>query len=72
MTDNELCWLRVGNKVWWEDPDNSESSGEYEILEIRTDSDNILYDDTIILIGNGLSEAEVWALELRPILSNEH
>lgn len=68
MADNQT-WLKVGNKVWWMDPDDGTSSGEYKILEIRTDPDdsNILYDDTIILIGNGVSEAEVWAGELKPI-----
>lgn len=67
MADNGLCWLKVGNKVWWNDPNNEVSSGEYEIYEIRTDKDNILYDDTIILIGNGVTEAEVWAGELKPL-----
>lgn len=68
MTETQT-WLKVGNKVWWSDPDHDLSSGEYEILEIQTnpDDNNALYDDTIILIGNDVSEVEVWAAELKPI-----
>lgn len=74
MDDNSPYWLKVGSKVWWNDPDHDFSSGEYEIIEIRdgrdeNDGDCGFNDDTIILISNGCSEAEVWACELRPINS---
>lgn len=56
--------------VWWTDP-AGETSGWYQILdtfdernaEVR-EEDIAEYDDRIILIGNGYSEAEVYAAEL--------
>lgn len=59
--------LKEGAKVWWSDPDNDHSSGVYEVVEIRTDEDGALYDDTIILIANEHSEAEVNSWELQDL-----
>lgn len=62
----ETTWLKEGNKCYWKDPAN-ETSGIYRILEIRydpNDLDDSLSDDTIILIGNGYSEAEVTLNEI--------
>ncbi len=56
--------LKKGKEVWWEDPDGK-TSGVYIIAEINYDEDGALYDDTIVLISNGTSEAEVWAGELQ-------
>ncbi len=58
--------LIIGQDVWWSDPENK-SSGPYIVLEIKKDPNDGLYDDTLILIGNGVSEAEVEAWELQDI-----
>lgn len=65
--NNHKQTLTVGKKVWWSDPDHDLSSGEYEVVEIRYDEDGALYDDTIILISNGVSEVEVNAWELQSL-----
>lgn len=58
--------FKAGQKVWWNDPEGY-SSGEYEVLEdcfadeYHSDLD---FDDRIVLIGDGYSEAEVYAQEL--------
>lgn len=57
----ETTWLKVGNQCYWKDPAD-ETSGIYTIEEIRydpNDYDDSLSVDTIILISNGGSEAEV-------------
>lgn len=62
----ETTWLKVGNLCYWKDP-AGETSGIYTIEEIRydpTDLDDSLSSDTIILIGNGYSEAEVTLNEI--------
>lgn len=62
----ETTWLKVDNKCYWKDP-AGETSGIYTILEIRynpNDIDDALTDDTIILIGNEHSEAEVTLNEI--------
>ena len=62
----ETTWLKVGNQCYWRDP-AGETSGIYEIYEIRYDEndvDDMFTDDTIILIGNGYSEAEVTISEI--------
>lgn len=59
----ETTWLKVGNKCYWRDTANK-TSGIYTIEEIRMDEDEILYSDTIILISNGFSEAEVTLNEI--------
>lgn len=58
--------LSIGKEVWWEDPEGK-TSGPYKVEEIRYDEDGGLYDDTIILISNSTSEAEVEAWELQDL-----
>lgn len=58
--------LIKGKEVWWSDP-AEQSSGVYTVEEIKTELDDGLYDDTIILISNGVSEVEVEAWELQDI-----
>lgn len=58
-------FVKVGNQVYWEDPDDGISSGFYEVIEIRDDNDR-WYSDTIVLISNSNSEAEVFLSELMP------
>lgn len=48
--------FRVGQRIWWDDPDNGYSSGYYFIFEITGDT---------ALIYNDFSEAEVYLHELR-------
>lgn len=62
--------FKNGQRVYWNDPAD-ETSGEYTVLDAHeekysdyTDEDVKDYDDRIILIGNGVSEAEVNAEEL--------
>jgi hypothetical protein len=62
--------FKNGQRVYWNDP-AGETSGEYTILDAHeekyqnyTDEDIEDYDDRIILIGDGHSEAEVNAEEL--------
>ena len=62
--------FKNGQRVYWNDP-AGETSGEYTVLDAHeekyqnyTDEDVEDYDDRIILIGDGHSEAEVNAEEL--------
>ena len=62
--------FKNGQRVYWNDP-TGETSGEYTVLDAHeekyqnyTDEDVEDYDDRIILIGDGHSEAEVNAEEL--------
>lgn len=62
----ETTWLKEGNECYWKDP-AEETSGIYEIAEIRYDEDDLddsLSNDTIILLTNGNSEAEVTLNEI--------
>lgn len=60
--------IKKGAKVWWSDPDNNHSSGMYEVIEVRTYPDDPgLYDDTLVVISNGVTEAEVEAWEIQPL-----
>lgn len=59
-----------GQAVYWNDP-NGQSSGRYKVLDPYTERNNdhtevdvAEFDDRMILIGNGSSEAEVYAQEL--------
>lgn len=68
MSDNTNS-LFTGQDVWWSDPENK-NSGAYKVLDIKRnpdDPDEGLYDDTIVLISNGVSEAEVEAWELQDL-----
>lgn len=51
--------LYVGQLVYWNDPAN-ETSGYYTVLNIPDTNE----EDAVILIGDGCSEAEVYASEL--------
>ena len=56
-------FVKVGNQVYWEDPDQGISSGYYTVESINDDNEpwNL---DTIVLIANEHSEAEVSLKEL--------
>lgn len=62
--------LMKGQSVFWNDP-AGETSGKYKILDVYaernediTEEDIAEFDSRMILIGNGTSEAEVYAAEL--------
>lgn len=58
--------LYIGQRVYWHDP-CGETSGEYNILQFYADStaqSMTPEEDDIILIGDGVSEAEVTIDEL--------
>ena len=62
----ETTWLKVGNKCFWLDPAR-ETSGIYEIAEIRYDKndwEDSLTFDTIVLLTSEYGEAEVFLREI--------
>jgi hypothetical protein len=70
-------FLKKGAKVWWNDPEEL-TSGEYTVFEVPfefnehgepIDPDDFSLD-TVVLIGNDHSEAEVPVCELIPIYTN--
>lgn len=56
-------FIKNGNLLYWNDPDNGISSGDYKVISAPEE----VYEDTIILIASDYSEAEVLASELSPI-----
>lgn len=56
-------YIKNGNLLYWNDPDNGKSNGEYKVISAPEEVDS----DSIILISSGVSEAEVFASELSPI-----
>lgn len=71
--DGDMDWrefydfVKVGSQVYWEDPDNGLSSGYYDVLSIHDDN-KPWHSDTIVVIANGYSEAEV---PLNELMSDE-
>lgn len=61
---NEYDFIKVGNAVFWHDPEGY-SDGEYEIISAPGGEE--MDDDSIILIANDCSEAEVFPTELSPV-----
>ena len=62
----ETTWLKVGNQCYWKDV-AGETSGIYTIAEIRYDAsdlNDILDNDTIILLTSDYSEVEVTLNEI--------
>lgn len=58
-------YLKKGTRVFWEDPDEDLSSGEYTIMN------DVEVGVELVLISNGTSEAEVppWEIRLLDILN---
>lgn len=74
-SDMQPYWdfIKVGVRVKWNDP-SGETSGIYEVLELPQEEDlinNMWGSDTIILIGNGVTEAEVNLCELEAVEFDE-
>lgn len=57
MSDLDIFAPKVGEKMWWTDPDGGISSGFYTIIAINGET---------AVINNGTSEAEVPLTELTP------
>lgn len=60
---NKYDFIKNGNLLYWNDPDNGISSGDYKVISAPEE----VYEDSIILIASDHSEAEVLASELSPI-----
>lgn len=56
-------FIKIGNKVFWHDPDCGLSDGEYQVMDAPVE----IEDDSIILIASDYSEAEVYPAELSPL-----
>lgn len=56
-------FIKNGNLLYWNDPDNGISSGDYKVISAPEE----VYEDSLILIASDHSEAEVLASELSPI-----
>ncbi|OYP59264.1 hypothetical protein [Prevotella sp. P3-122] len=56
-------FIKAGNLLYWNDPDNGISSGDYKVISVPEE----VHEDSIILIASRHSEAEVFASELSPI-----
>lgn len=61
----EYDFIKEGNILYWHDPDNGKSNGDYKVFSVPEE----VYDDSVILIASDYSEAEVLASELSPIPS---
>lgn len=60
---SKFDFIKAGNLLYWNDPDNGISSGDYKVISVPEE----VYEDSIILIASDHSEAEVLASELSPI-----
>jgi hypothetical protein len=56
-------FVRVGNEVYWNDPDPKGTSGYYKVSKIRS-NEGYWYEDMIILLTDGTSEVEANLSEL--------
>nr|WP_239449003.1 hypothetical protein [Mediterranea sp. An20] len=56
-------FIKIGNKVFWHDPDGGLSDGVYQVVDVPEE----IEEDSIILIASDYSEAEVFAAELSPL-----
>ena len=52
-------FIKAGNLLYWNDPDNGISSGDYKVISVPEE----VHEDSIILIASRHSEAEVFASE---------
>ncbi len=59
-------FIKNGNLLYWNDPDNGNSNGTYRVVSAPEN----IEDDSVILITSGTSEAEVFPSELSPIHTN--
>ena len=65
MEKTNYDWIKVGKFCKYYDVDKTcRTNDVWEIINIKCDDDNVIYDDTIIEIDNGYSYAEVYAQEI--------
>lgn len=59
--------IKKGDKVFWTDPDGGQSSGIYNVIDSPDDDpqNEGMFDDDIISISNGTSDAEVFRHEIK-------
>ena len=58
--------IRIGDEVYWNDPDEGFSSGYYRVHDIYSESKTAEDSDTILFLKNEAgSEAEVFAHEIK-------
>ncbi|KLR59286.1 hypothetical protein OX89_02545 [Diaphorobacter sp. J5-51] len=70
---NILKSPKPGDTVWWNDPDEDMASGHYQVSVVDSDSGDIEYPGTMVLIKNRHgSTAEVPASELEEEHDVEH
>ena len=60
-----LASLRIGDEIYWADPDLGISSGYYIITDIVSESGTIEEEDTIVICSNGYSCLELFAYEIQ-------
>lgn len=56
-------FIKLGNLLYWHDPDSGLSNGVYQVASIPEN----IEEDSVILIASDTSEAEVFPSELSPI-----
>ena len=59
---NIFDFIKSSKKVFWNDPDNGVSSGEYTVISVP----DVIEEDSIILIASDYSEAEVYPVSCNP------
>lgn len=67
--------ITIGQRVKWNDPcineygDDAEEqlNKTWEVYDIKTEDGTVTYDDDIVCISDGVSEAEVFASELEMV-----
>lgn len=65
MEKTNYDWIKVGRFCNYYDVDEKcRTNDAWEIVDIKCEDDNIIYDDTIIGIDDGYSYAEVYAQEI--------
>lgn len=60
---NRFDFIKNGDLIYWNDPDNSKSTGDYKVISAPEE----VGGNSIILIASKYSEMEVLASELSPI-----
>ena len=56
-------FIKLGNLLYWHDPDSGLSNGVYQVASIPEN----IEEDSVILIASDTSEAEVFPSELSPV-----
>lgn len=58
--------IRIGDEIFWNDPDEGISSGWYRVHDIYSESKTVESSDTVLLVKNETgSQAEIFAHEIK-------